>query len=500
MENNLPNGWEEAELSLLVHYKKGKKPKRMESKPFNNSLVYLDIRAIEKKNDEIFVDSETSNSTDENELIVVWDGARAGWVGKSRKGALGSTLMGLRPRINKDYLFRFLQTQFDYLQTNHRGTGIPHVDPDIFWNIKVPIAPEAEQQRIVAKLDELLEKIDRSRARLERIPKILKRFRRSILAAAVSGKLTLDWRETNFQMENGKELVLRSKEVRKRRYKAACESAVNEGKRRPTDFDNYDVNLKNDFDLFKIPNSWNWVDFRFVMSEDEPFCYGVVQPGNESKNGNFLIRAGDLKNNTVDTSALRTISKTIDKEYSRSKINGGEILITVVGAGIGECGIVPTSCKGYNIARAVAKVPIKDFNSKYILWWLNSSVANKWMKNEAREVARPTLNLEQLRTIPLPLPPIDEQKEITRRIDLLFALADKIEARYNKAKAQIDQLPQSLLTKAFRGELVAQDPKDEAAGVLLNRIQSEKEPRTVRNSKKARTYKLKSDLSLAAED
>src|SRR5258708_4359683 len=117
MENNLPNGWEGAELSLLVDYKKGKKPKRMESKPFNNSLVYLDIRAIEKKNDEIFVDLETSNATDENELIVVWDGARAGWVGKSRNGALGSTLMGLRPKINKDYLFRFLQTQFVYLQT-----------------------------------------------------------------------------------------------------------------------------------------------------------------------------------------------------------------------------------------------------------------------------------------------------------------------------------------------------------------------------------------------
>src|SRR5688572_334261 len=136
MENSIPENWAEADLSSLVDYKKGKKPKRMEKSPFKNSLVYLDIKAIEKGTDENFVDQETSNETNEDELVVVWDGARAGWVGKSRKGALGSTLMSLRPKIDKDYLFRFLQTQFDHLQSNHRGTGIPHVDPDIFWNIK----------------------------------------------------------------------------------------------------------------------------------------------------------------------------------------------------------------------------------------------------------------------------------------------------------------------------------------------------------------------------
>jgi len=100
MESSLPNGWEESDLSFLVEYKKGKKPKRLEREPFKNSLVYLDIKAIEKGKDENFVDRETSRLTTEEELIMVWDGARSGWVAKSRDGALGSTLMALKPKID----------------------------------------------------------------------------------------------------------------------------------------------------------------------------------------------------------------------------------------------------------------------------------------------------------------------------------------------------------------------------------------------------------------
>ena len=128
MENKLPVGWQSAKLSHIVEYKKGKKPKRLESEPFQDSLTYLDIRAIEKNVNEIFADRGTSTITGTNELVIVWDGARAGWVGLSRVGAVGSTLMALRPKIDKLFLYRFLQSQFDYLHSNHRGTGIPHVD------------------------------------------------------------------------------------------------------------------------------------------------------------------------------------------------------------------------------------------------------------------------------------------------------------------------------------------------------------------------------------
>src|SRR5262249_43461232 len=210
--------------------------------------------------------------------------------------------------------------------------------------------------------------------------------------------------------------------------------AKQEHKPKPWEFDNYEPLVRDDIALFELPEQWAWVDLRFLMDEQEPFCYGVVQPGDDSPAGVALIRAGDLKGGTVKTSELRRIPIAVDAEYSRSKVKGGELLITVVGAGIGSVFVcpgdrgavqlcsagAPESCAEFNIARAVAKVPIRDFATRYIFWWLNSAEAVSWMKSDAREVARPTLNLEQLQTLPVPLPPIAEQLGIARRVEALF--------------------------------------------------------------------------------
>jgi type I restriction enzyme S subunit len=226
--------------------------------------------------------------------------------------------------------------------------------------------------------------------------------------------------------------------------------------------------------MFDIPETWLWTNLRFLMSPAEAFCYGVVQPGDNDSNGVFLVRAGDLHAGRVDTSRLRRIPQCIHKEYRRSELRGGEVLVTVVGAGIGESAIAQQECAGFNIARAVAKLPVREFEARYVQLWLSTNQAVAWMKGDSREVARPTLNLEQLQTMPVPVPPIAEEQEIVRRVEGLFALADQIEAPFKKAQAHVDKLTQSILARAFRGELVPQDPNDEPASVLLERIRSEK--------------------------
>jgi type I restriction enzyme, S subunit len=450
-----------------------------------------------------YTNDEAVPQVNKEDVLLVWDGS-IGKCASGLEGAIGSTLVALTPKGKiptrfLEYLIRYLNP---YIKETSTGTGLQHINKNFFKECIIPIPPLSEQHRIVAKLEALLARVNNSKTRLNKIPAILKNFRRSVLAAAFSGELTKEWREEKSEIENAKQLINRVSSERKERYAEAVKKAKQKGIRKPTDFDNYEVNLKRDFDLSELPNAWEWVDFRFLMAEDKAFCYGVVQPGVEDINGNYLIRAGDIKNNSVDTWELRTISKAVDNEYLRSKVEGGEILITVVGAGIGECGIVPDNCNGYNIARAVAKVPIKDFDSKYILYWLNTSTAINWMKGESREVARPTLNLEQLKTIPIPLAPIEEQKEIVRKVEELFHFADSIEARYQKAKTWFDKIPQAILSKAFRGELVEQDESDEPASVLLERIKQEKKesnkPKPA--SKRKKVYVENDDLSMAAEE
>ena len=491
MENNLPLGWVETSLSSVVFFQEGPGLRTMQMGltgiPFLNIRTFNDDETLDKTKCKFVKIGEFNNRYEhfllnEGDIVV----SSSGTLGKAiviRKEdlpvMLNTSVIRFRTEsekvVTQKYLKYFLKSDLFYKQIQEQKTGmaIDNYGPSHLQTMQILIPPIAEQHRIVEKLDAVMQKVESNKRRLAKIPKLLKRFRQSVLAAAVSGKLTENWRMENPSLESGEAFMSKIKQLRINRYDEACKLAKKENKRKPSNYDNYEVNLRSDYDLFEIPEKWIWVDFRFLMSEDEPFCYGVVQPGGESVDGNYLIRAGDLKNNSVDTSSLRTISKAVDKEYSRSKVKGGEILITVVGAGIGECGIVPNSCAGYNIARAVAKVPIKDFDAKYLLNWLNSSFANKCMKDEAREVARPTLNLEQLRTIPIALPSFEEQKEIVRIIEQLFAFSDKLEIRYTKAKALLDKIPQSILAKAFRGELISQNPNDEPATALLERIKKE---------------------------
>jgi|GEM_PF-300755 len=474
MENNLPKGWEEVELSFLVDYKKGKKPKRMESKPFNDPLVYLDIRAIEKKNDEIFVDAETSNATHEDELVIVWDGARAGWVGKSRKGALGSTLMGLKPKIDRDYLYRFIQTQFDHIQTNHRGTGIPHVDPDIFWNIKVPVAPENEQQRIIAKLDELMEKIDRSRARLERIPKILKRFRQSILSAAVTGTLTKKWRNSNSPNESALDYI--------NRIRASG----------------------NPIDLTSegIPDTWINVQFGQVFEivrGSSPRPKGDPRYFSNKKTAYHWIMLSDFTDNTKNN-VLTTTNEYLTEDGSKygRYVNQNDILVGVSGVyGVGRTCLL--DIEGYIYDGIMA---IKRVNDASLRSFFNYFMQLQRLKlmDVATGTSWPNINTDILKKYICPIPPPNEQAEIIRHVELLLTVADKIEARYEKAREHLDRLPQSLLAKAFRGDLVAQDENDEPARALLERINDKASLRLVKKTR-TKEYQIEplASISIAAE-
>lgn len=425
MENNLPQGWEAIELSEITSYRKGKKPKRMESSFFENALVYLDIRAIEKGNDEIFVDRESSNFTDEKDLIVVWDGARAGWVAKSRSGAIGSTIMSLTPRIDKDYLLRFLQTQFNYIQSKHKGTGIPHVDPDIFWNIKVPISPLPEQQRIAYKLASLLQKVESNKRRLEKIPKLLKRFRQSVLASAVSGRLTENWRIENKIVDEWK-------------YKKAADACVT------------------------VASGSTPKNKPFYEKEEIPYLkvYNIV-----NQKIDFFYKPQFIK---------RAIH---EKELKRCKVYPNDVVINIVGPPLGKVALIPDTFPEWNMNQAIVLFRPKEILLPVFLYYvLCDGQQIKAIEFELRGTAgQSNISLSQCRDFDFPIPTIEEQKEIFRRVEQLFAFADKIETRYTKAKAMLDKLPQSILAKAFRGELVPQDVNDEPASVLLEKIKAEKE-------------------------
>jgi type I restriction enzyme, S subunit len=320
------------------------------------------------------------------------------------------------------------------IELQSAGTTRRRISRGNLAQLEVPVPPLPEQKRVADKLDALLARVDACRGRLDRVHDILKRFRQSVLAAASSGELTREWREERSLPDS----------------------------RRPIRFDD---------DVLGVPDSWGDAPLAEVLDPDRPLCYGVVQPGEEVPGGALLVRVQDLDRGTIVVDDLRTVSPEVDAEYRRSRIRERDVLVSVVGT-IGRVAIVPGGFEG-NIARAIARVASGPrVLPEWVRYWLESEIVQSWLVRNAREVARKTLNLSELAEVRVALPSLAEQAEIVRRAGELLAHVSQLEHRTNAAVRLIGSMTPSILAKAFRGELVPQDPNDEPAAALLERIRS----------------------------
>ncbi|MCL4484666.1 MAG: restriction endonuclease subunit S [Bacteroidetes bacterium] len=422
MEKELPIGWVETNLDMIVVQKKGKKPLKLEPVEFKNSVPYLDIHALEKGIYRQYAEIKSSNLMDENMIAIVWDGARSGWVSKGKFGAIGSTLAALKPiNVDINYVFYYLQSNFSLINTNPRGIGIPHVDPTLLWNLSVPLPPLPEQQRMVAKLDTLFEHLDALKNRLDRIPQLLKDFRQKVLTQAVTGKLTEEWRE-------GRELA-----------------------------------------------EWKTEALGNVLKDVK---YGTSKKSEYETIGTPILRIPNIKNGEIDISDLK-FSILDDKEYDSLKLDEGDILIIRSNGSVslvGQSAIIRKNLEGYSYAGYLIRLRVKK---SLFPDYLNYALESHSLREQIVETARSTsgvnnINSQEIKDLIISYPPIEEQQEIVRRVESLFAKADQIEASYQKLTAKIEQLPQALLAKAFRGELVEQLPTDGDSRELLEQIKQAK--------------------------
>jgi type I restriction enzyme S subunit len=186
-----------------------------------------------------------------------------------------------------------------------------------------------------------------------------------------------------------------------------------------------------------------------IIDSADRINYGVVQPGEEVSDGVNLVRVSDIKNGRIDHACLRKVSRKISDRHRRSLIRGNEILISCVGS-IGEIAVASSREVGFNIARAVARVPITDdLQRLFIAEYLRSSVVRRYFTKELRTVSQPTLNIKQISEtlVPLPLPP--KLREFHER---RHAVHRALRAAQTQATG-LDALFFSLQSRAFSGQL-----------------------------------------------
>lgn len=219
-------------------------------------------------------------------------------------------------------------------------------------------------------------------------------------------------------------------------------------------------------------NGWPTEALSEFVDPERGIPYGIVQTGTDTPGGVPTVRCGDIKRFKIAADALKRVEPDISAAYGRTVLRGGEVLIAIRGS-VGETCVAPPSFAGCNISREVALIPVLEgIDANFVMYFLQSRAATRFIKANIKGVAQTGINLRDLRTLPTPRLHEVEQLEIVLRIEAAFARIDRMVEDATRAAHLLDRLDQRLLAKAFRGELVAQDPNDEPAAELLARIEA----------------------------
>ncbi|OEG73869.1 hypothetical protein BEL05_15580 [Shewanella colwelliana] len=449
MSQVIPDSWVNSKLEDVVDsIVGGGTPSKAVSSYFQGDIPWMSVKDMNKNELVDTVDHISQEAVENSSTNVIPAGtpivATRMSLGKivtaSFDSAINQDLKALFVNLNveKPYLVYWYRSIANLIESLGTGTTVKGIRLEILKGLEFPLPPLAEQKVIADKLDELLAQVESTKARLDAIPAILKSFRQSVLAAAVSGKLTEDNEERNF--------------------KTLGEAGVT---------------VKTG-------------PFGSALHKKEYVIDGIP-----------LINPMHINNGAITPANHMTVTKDKFAELSSWKLEPGDIVLGRRGE-MGRAAVVPEESKpmlcgtGSMILRSDESV-----FPEYLCSILRSTVAINYFNKDAVGSTMVNLNQKVIKGLEVFFPPYDEQVKIVRRAEELFAFADKVETQVKKAQTRVNNLTQSILAKAFRGELTADwrtaNPElisgENSAAALLERIKVERDK--LKPVKKTRAKKAK---------
>ena len=402
----------------------------------------------------------------------------------------GSTefhVIRLYESLPRKFFFFFLM-QEDLRKTAQRSmtgsAGQLRVPLSYMKHIRIPFPPIIEQSRIVAKIEELFTKLDAGVKSLETVKVQLKRYRQSVLKSAFEGKLTEQWRRTHRdELEPTSKLLERIKEERRKGWEDDLRAKGKDPKkckyREPEP-----VRLEK---LTRVPEGWIW------SSIGEIFQVGTGGTPRRDKpeywNGGIpWVSSGEVA--FCEVSRTKEQISELGMQNSNAKMHpSGTVLLALYGEGRtrGQAAILRIHAST-NQAIAAILCPDSFIPSEYVYWWLYQRYEET--RRTASGANQPNMYLRDVRMIPIPLAPLNEAIQIVSKIQQLFSSTEGTEKSIHAARQLADSLRQSILRDAFRGGFVPQDPSDEPASVLLEKIESLK----VKSSKDLNAKRVRSRI------
>lgn len=422
----------------IVIAQKGVKPPILKNEPFENSVPYLDINTLETGNIKEYANKDLVNIATKEDIFVVWDGSRSGLTFKGREGAIGSTIMMLTPiNVDPEYLYYFIKSKFEFINKNTTGSGIPHVNSNVFFEIKIPYIPIDDQKLVIS---ELKEKTNRNKIFIEKQKKVIRevftdnniqffedreliasidKFKETILQRAFSGELTKNWRI----------------------HKGISEST-------------WSKQSISDISHLVTSGSRDWTKYY-------------------STKGARFIRTQDIKDNYINKANMIYVNLPKNVEGKRAFVESGDLLFTIVGSNIGKCAIVEDNFgeEGY-VNQAIALVKLnKNVNGHYLHLYFQSPEGQNQIRDKIYGDAQPDLSLSDVRSLEVSLPSMNEQLEIIEQANVLLKLIENIKDKYLKTLSHIEDLEKSLLEQAFNGDEIESTLEHESRISILKNIQ-----------------------------
>ncbi|MFX0195970.1 MAG: restriction endonuclease subunit S [Candidatus Hodarchaeota archaeon] len=408
-----------------------------------------------------------------------------------------------------EYIRYYLLASKDYAESFASGSTFRELSGSRMKILEVPLPGVQEQRRIVDKVKDIQKATSAAWGHIQAIPPLTERLRISILNNAFSGRLTADWRKSHPNVEPAGLLL---EHIRKERRQRWIEAELEKFKQRqrkqgwsdskieqflpeqhkrtsPKYIEPKPVNKAN---LPELPKGWCWATL-------DELCYYVTSGSRDwskfySETGALFIRTEDINTNELRLDKVAYVDLPEDVEGKRSLVQRGDLLFTITGANVGKCAFVRNDVPEAYVSQSIALVKlVRPEVGRYVhLTCIAPNFGAMQLEELAYGVGRPVLNLDNIRELNIPVAPPAEQKRIAEILDDYLSKIDSLSEKVEQIAELSQYLNTTILEKAFRGELLPQDPNDEPASVLLERVRAERELAEVGESKRRRTSLRKS--------
>jgi type I restriction enzyme S subunit len=480
--DNLPGGWIRCDLGSLIDVSTGK----------------LDANAASEDGEyPFFTCSETVSKIDyyafdaEAVLLAGNGGFGLKWY-RGKFNAYQRTYVLEPVGVDGRFLYRQVQWLLPSITSGNRGSTIRYIRIGDITGCASVLPPLLEQHRIVAKLEALTEKSRRAKEALDAIPPLLERFRQSVLASAFRGDLTAEWRAKNPDVEPADKLLQRIRTERRRRWEEAELARMQAKGKTPGDDrwkEKYEEPEPVDTEgLPELPEGWAWAKWQEIGSCQNGRAYPSGEYANE---GARLLRPGNLHVSgqvTWTDANTKHMPETWATEYPEHVVGGNELVMNLTAQSLKDefLGRVCLTRDGERclLNQRIGRLTPVGISSRFCLWLFKSPAFRKYVDGLNKGSLIQHMFTSQVDVFTIPVPPAAEQQEIVRQIDGMLMRSASVEGMTREARETANTIDSSILAKAFRGDLVPQDPSDEPASVLLDRIRQERASASATATKK----------------